>query len=141
MNDSPNLQYGNPDLARLYVARRNPPVVNNFSLGKLILECPDCKALRFVDEKRNCCHNGKVSLQALGECPDDLKDLYLGSNVRSRNFQENIRKYNSAMAFASFDFLYTPKNVPLFLVINMLNVKLVVLFGLKINLIFSQGPH
>ena len=58
--------------------------------------CQYCESLRFPNEQRNCCHNGKVSLTQLCEYPESLKELLMGSTQDSINF----RNYNSA--FASF---------------------------------------
>lgn len=64
--------------------------------------CEYCHALRFPQESLNCCHNGKVRLPPLSNYPDELKELILGSSVQAKNFRTNIRRYNSAFAFASF---------------------------------------
>lgn len=82
---------------KFYVARSHPPVCVDFSTGLMTHECPYCKALRFGKENTNRCHNGKVKLSPLGQYSNKLKDLRM-----AMNFKENIRQYNSAMAFASF---------------------------------------
>jgi hypothetical protein len=71
------------------------------------IECGFCQSLNFQSEKpqdnkfSNCCNKGKVILEPLGE-PDDLyKSLFDGRHPESKNFLENIRNYNSALAFAS----------------------------------------
>ena len=61
-----------------------------------------CESLRFPNEQRNCCHNGKVSLTQLCEYPESLKELLMGSKQDAINFRNNIRNYNSELAFASF---------------------------------------
>lgn len=53
-------------------------------------------------EALNCCHNGKVSLPALHHYPPAMKQLFQDQEEKGKNFRENIRKYNSAYAFASF---------------------------------------
>ena len=42
--------------------------------------CQYCEPLRFPNEQRNCCHNGKVSLTQLCEYPESLKELFMGSH-------------------------------------------------------------
>jgi hypothetical protein len=88
-----------------FIGRRFPPEVNRYSVGKLKNiqnRCCYCQAYRFDGEARNCCQNGKVDLQPLRAYPDQLKPLFSRNDAMSRNFFKNIRKYNSAMAFASF---------------------------------------
>ena len=70
-----------------------------YYLGQMNELCQYCESLRFPNEQRNCCHNGKVSLT---KYPESLKELLMGSTQDSINFRNNIRNYNSAFAFASF---------------------------------------
>ena len=80
-----------------------PVVVEKFYAGSMDNLCPYCSAQRFKGEMGsfNCCHSGKVSLPQLTPLPDELHMLFTSNDARSRNFRENIRCYNSAMAFAS----------------------------------------
>ena len=73
-----------------------------YYIGSLDVRCQFCGALRFQREQLNCCHNGKVSLPPLQEYPENLRLLFDADNAESSNFRHNIRKYNSAFAFASF---------------------------------------
>ena len=73
-----------------------------YYIGSLDVRCQFCGALRFQREQLNCCHNGKVSLPPLQDYPEDLRLLFDADNAESSNFRHNIRKYNSAFAFASF---------------------------------------
>ncbi|KAA6362554.1 MAG: putative ATP-dependent DNA helicase PIF1, partial [Streblomastix strix] len=50
-----------------------------------------------------CCQNGKIQLDQQKEPPEPLKSLYLGTNNNSKHFIQNIRLYNSQLAFASFE--------------------------------------
>ena len=63
--------------------------------------CDYCQAKRLANESSNCCHNGKVQVTPISQYPQELYTLLTGNNTRSKNFRENIRQYNSAMAFAS----------------------------------------
>jgi hypothetical protein len=70
--------------------------------------CPECQSINFEDEKpsdckfSSCCHKGKVKLQELGPYPELLETLLTDKkNPSCVNFIENIRSYNSALAFAS----------------------------------------
>lgn len=81
-----------------------------YDLGPLALECEFCKALHFDCEKigtkssyhfRSCCHDKKVMLPQTRSHPL-LEELLMNNNTSKRHYLENIRKYNSAMSFASF---------------------------------------
>ncbi|KAF2362573.1 hypothetical protein FHG87_006674 [Trinorchestia longiramus] len=61
-----------------------------------------CDALRFRNEDKNRCHNGKVSVPALQLYPEALRDLLKGNDQESTSFRKNIRNYNCAFSFASF---------------------------------------
>lgn len=77
---------------------------NKFNLGNMDRVCPYCSAVKFsVESKAKCCHNGKLSHFSTQNpnFPVALKDLFLGTDSRSRNFREFIRQYNNANAFAS----------------------------------------
>ena len=85
-----------------YLARQMQLHVSPFKCGPMNIICHFCQALRFPKEKHNCCHNGEVRLPRLSTYPGELKALFIEKSVQSRNFKENIRQYNSALAFASF---------------------------------------
>ena len=70
-------------------------------LGKLNHICSHCGSLSFMNELFRCCHNGKVHLESLYPYPDELKRLLMDRDTKSLNFQQTIRSYNSAIAFAS----------------------------------------
>jgi hypothetical protein len=46
------------------------------------------------------CHDGKVSLAPLTDRPELLKKLLTEITPEARNYQDHIREYNSALAFA-----------------------------------------
>jgi hypothetical protein len=92
----------NPELAKIYVARRNPPDCAPFNIGAMSFQCQYCQAFRFYKEKLNCCHQGKIVLPPLTEYPDELKHYFINGDPIATNFRTNIRQYNSALAFASF---------------------------------------
>ena len=48
-----------------------------------------------------CCGNGNMKLPPLKDPPDLLKNLLTGNTQRHKQFCENIRAYNSSLAFAS----------------------------------------
>ncbi|KAG2126794.1 hypothetical protein DEU56DRAFT_742781, partial [Suillus clintonianus] len=77
------------------------------SLGSLDAECPNCHALHFSSERLTaspptcprfgmCCLQGQVSLPTFPAWPPELQQAYT-----DRTFVDNIRKYNSALAFTS----------------------------------------
>ncbi|KAI9920958.1 hypothetical protein PsorP6_000056 [Peronosclerospora sorghi] len=80
--------------------------------GVVDVQCPSCGAVMWMLEKTAasplrsprfslCCMNGKVTLPALPATPATLATLITGSNLRSNQFREKIRRYNSALAFTS----------------------------------------
>lgn len=83
-------------------ATATAPASVGLYVGPMTTQCEHCQALRFPRENLNCCHSGKVSLPALVEYPQSLKDLFTGTSSEARNFRDNIRHYNSAFSFASF---------------------------------------
>lgn len=85
-----------------FIAKRYPPNVNPFSLGKMDKECSFCHALHFAGENPNCCHKGKVTLPPLAPYPQELMQLLTQNTPESCNFRDHIRQYNSSVAFASF---------------------------------------
>lgn len=88
-------------------AKKLKIIIERHSCGQLNVECQYCKALHFPGEKpsdgkfKTCCHKGKVKLER-PPYPETLKRLLF--DVSSRNhakIKNNIRSYNSAVAFAS----------------------------------------
>ncbi|VFQ89049.1 unnamed protein product [Cuscuta campestris] len=76
--------------------------------------CQYCHAIMWTDERNNskaknspptfslCCMEGRVSLSALKSAPQYLRDLLShNGGKRSATFRENIRAYNSILAFTS----------------------------------------
>ncbi|CAG8626617.1 705_t:CDS:2, partial [Scutellospora calospora] len=88
--------------------------VNRHTLGDMIYECSKCKAKMWLDEKKEnssakslsfttCCAEGKVLLPPLQELLPLLDLLLTETDQRACLFQQNIRIYNSALAFTSID--------------------------------------
>lgn len=85
------------------------------NLGRCDVPCPYCGAKHWIGErksgssKRNpvfqdCCKAGKIDIASLPDPPPLLMALWDGSDPRSAEFRKNIRKYNSAFAFTSFQY-------------------------------------
>jgi hypothetical protein len=75
-------------------------------LGPLNMECQHCKAVHFKNELKSiCCQNGKLSHLSVQNGPENfpiaLKNLFVGTDAKCKNFHEFIRQYNNANAFAS----------------------------------------
>jgi hypothetical protein len=75
--------------------------------------CSHCKAFHWLSERvkqslmssplfSHCCHHGKVDLDLLPDPSDSLLHLFTSSETDARQFRENIRCYNYALAFTSF---------------------------------------
>ncbi|RWS20004.1 uncharacterized protein B4U80_07696 [Leptotrombidium deliense] len=71
------------------------------------IQCEKCKGLSFNNEqgrsKNSCCHGGKVILENLNPFPQELEDLLNRKTALSNDYLQNIRIYNNAFAFASFN--------------------------------------
>lgn len=76
--------------------------------------CPKCGALHWLDERVQktgstsirplfsiCCGDGSVQLPAPAPAPDLLEQLFTALTPEAKAFRENIRQYNSALAFTS----------------------------------------
>ena len=86
-------------LARAEVTSENPSRV---SFGLMSEACEHCDSLNFAGENFNCCEHGKVHLPPLPVLPEELEELYTNLESQdSRDFLQNIRRYNSLFSFAS----------------------------------------
>jgi hypothetical protein len=76
------------------------------------VQCRHCQALHFDGEKltkstRNnpcfgtCCLEGQVQLPPIPMPPPTIKNLLWGASPQSKEFRDNIRQYNNALAFTS----------------------------------------
>ena len=92
----------------------NETTVNGHDVGNMDNICSACGALMFKDETHvgklsqsdtitfsACCGNGNIKLPPLKDPPDLLKNLLTGNTQRHKQFRDNIRAYNSSLAFAS----------------------------------------
>lgn len=82
-------------------------------IGDPIYVCNGCKAKLWRSEAMRgnktlakriyslCCYNGKVELPNLKHPPQLLLDLFRGRSERSKNFIENVRRYNMMFSFTS----------------------------------------
>ena len=88
------------------VANNERLSVCEFYLGKMDTVCPYCRSFNFHQETlgehfSKCCHKGKVILPSLMTMPEEIQDLMTGSSMEAKNFRDNIRSYNSSLAFVS----------------------------------------
>ena len=65
-------------------------------LGEMAVECPHCRARTWRTEKLNCCHDGDVVVEWDIDVPLPMSQIILCPHVR-----QNVRSYNTVMAFAS----------------------------------------
>ena len=66
------------------------------ALGDMSEQCPHCLARFWPREKINCCRQGAIVIADLNVVPAEMSDIILCAHVR-----QNIRSYNTVMAFAS----------------------------------------
>ena len=76
-----------------------PPVQPHY-IGQMHVECEHCGSFSFPSEKFKCCHDGKVSLPH-HPFPPEIEELYTSDSDLAKNFRKNIRRINTAFAFAS----------------------------------------
>ena len=83
-----------------FKGRLFPPNIQKFVIGRMDQECIHCEALTFPGKKLNCCHSGKVDMPPVTQYPEQLRGLLTANDATSRHFLDNIRKYNSSVAFS-----------------------------------------
>ena len=72
-------------------------------IGRMNIRCNACGALKWMGETAGmCCSGGKVRLQPLELPPEPLESLMTGETTRSKEFLQNIRRYNSCFQMTSF---------------------------------------
>ena len=77
--------------------------------GMMDQRCSHCGALVFRGEWGTkefglCCRGGKLKhLPKLPKAPAPLSELYAGAGAAAEHFKQNARRYNAALAFASFN--------------------------------------
>jgi len=85
--------------------------VVEYYIGSMDVSCVHCNAKHFAAEKisnrgssfHDCCNHGAVYLQPLPEHPQFIRSLFDGSHIKSNDFFQHIRSYNSSFSFASFN--------------------------------------
>jgi len=76
------------------------------------IPCSACGALHWMAEKLTnssntnlhfgiCCFQGKIKLAHLHNLPPELDNLFRGQNSQAKEFRNNIRRYNNALAMTS----------------------------------------
>ena len=86
-------------------------------LGRMNIPCQFCSALHWLQERvstssrqnpwfENCCKQGAIVLEAPRNVPELFSTLFRADDPLSKHFRDNIRQYNSALAFTSLK--YTP---------------------------------
>ncbi|CAG8581628.1 14065_t:CDS:2 [Cetraspora pellucida] len=73
----------------------------HYNLGRMSYSCVYCGALKWLDEQCSNSPKRKAMLPSLQEPPPLLKAYLTENNARSCEFRNNIRVYNSALAFTS----------------------------------------
>jgi hypothetical protein len=77
------------------------------------IECGNCEARHWITEavigSNQCfesyCKRGDAMLEYLQMPPPFLRALFEGDNPQARSFCQNIRAYNSALAFTSVSYI------------------------------------
>ena len=72
-------------------------------IGSMSAKCRHCNAKKWPTEPPGmCCAKGKVDVPLLGNPPEPLRALLTENTSLSKEFRENIRKYNSCFVMTSF---------------------------------------
>ena len=77
------------------------------TVGSMTHVCSNCGANIFKGEKSRellCCLKSSIKLPPVKEPPELLKKLLRDKGKREQYFRENMRVYNSSLAFASMHF-------------------------------------
>ncbi|KAI0769480.1 hypothetical protein BC629DRAFT_1642421, partial [Irpex lacteus] len=103
----------NASASSLPIARRpyTEPLARH-DLNRMDVPCPSCQALHWLDERLAsssaaspkfgfCCYQGRVHLPPLEPPPYSLQRLYDARTPQAKEFRQNIRQYNAALAFTS----------------------------------------
>ncbi|XP_060129913.1 uncharacterized protein LOC132592021 [Zootoca vivipara] len=91
----------------------NEDIIKTHTCGHLDQICQFCSAKHFEAERPSdrkfsqCCSKGKVNLPSISTNPL-IQQLMTGQHYYSKNFFNNIRSINSALAFASMGANITP---------------------------------
>ena len=92
--------------------------LENYYLGAMDSTCRYRKAFYFQAEITKedetfikCFIRGKYLFDFNFEVPDSIKKLICNAHQQSKHFRENIRHFNSALAFASFGASVSTGNV------------------------------
>ena len=86
-------------------------MIDEQSIGNITYHCPYCQAKLWEGEKLYetkqvskfslCCGEGKVVLLPLDNLPELLDHLLISTDTRGKDFSNQIRAYNSSLAFCS----------------------------------------
>ena len=75
---------------------------SNDSLGEMNVICQHCGAHKFKKETKGlCCNDGNIQLTPFPPPPEEILQLWLGSNSEAQLFQNNCRALNNAVPLAS----------------------------------------
>ena len=84
--------------------------VTEYYIGPMDVYCIHCNAKHFITEKisnkghsfHDYCNHGAVYLHSLPDLPKFIRNLFDGSHIKSNDFFQHIRSYNSSFSFALF---------------------------------------
>ena len=77
------------------------PVCSELHVLRNTASCVHCGAMRFQYEPPTfCCYKGQIKLASV-HVPDELRYLFTSTSEEAKEFQKNIRAYNSIFSFTS----------------------------------------
>ena len=75
---------------------------NRHKFGRMQKRCEKCNAFKWEKETKGfCCLDGQVTLAPLQEAPTTLYDFLTSNDPTNSPYVDNIRAYNSVLAFTS----------------------------------------
>ena len=83
-----------------------PPSIREHSAGLMTDSCEHCGASYFKEEQtkgkfQKCCNDGTISLVSDVQVPNLLRTFLLGQHEKSKEFRDNIRRYNNCLSMAA----------------------------------------
>ena len=74
------------------------------TIGTMTVSCRFCGAMKFpkeISRTTTCCSDGKVKLDPFPRPPENLMNLWIGSDAKSRLFRKHSRQLNNALCLSS----------------------------------------
>ena len=113
---NPGANHGPPPTTRVLPVARQPyrEPAQRHDLGQMDRHCSQCGALHWLLERSTssgstnahplftmCCNHGDIQLPPMAPPPEQLIYLFTAATPQADKFRQNVRQYNTALAFTS----------------------------------------